>query len=591
MKTRRQVQRILRDVRIRMIQRAYQQLFFLKEGIKAVFPITFRLVLSILDFASKTMLYHDLSETEKAQIVEELFSAARWPSLTKIRPLVERHPEALQATRSFDGLLPLHIVVQSFHRGVGANRKDKKSLDLIKYLVRKFPGSLEAKTPHNGWSVLHYACCWLAPSDIIEYLARQYPAAITATSNDGYLALQEASQYATHEWAEVPRSSWRGSRFIMTHEWPKAIVELAMLGGLPREQALVEAIIYLLKRRGIFQATKYFGKEEHLEPKALNSLAWTALHRACANSAPQKVIEYLVWQQPSSLATADVHGCLPLHVACAYRDNKLEMVKCLVERYPKSLKRTTKDGALALHVACAKRAPLSVVMYLSQQHPEGLRTADKKGWTPLHTACSASRKCRTSWIVAKYLMKQCPATLQIRDEFGQLPIHIAAKHGREPQFLYRVLDGYPAGVRAEDVNGCIPLHLACGNNSAMDTIRFLVRKYPQSLKLRNKQGWLPLHHACSGETNLNVISFLLRLDTASLQAETQEGWLPIHVAGFSNAPLDVILYLLQQCPQAVHPTYHITRQGPKAPRHFVSCDCRLLKPAQICDSASNSRIT
>jgi len=136
----------------------------------------------------------------------------------------------------------------------------------------------------------------------------------------------------------------------------------------PQEQALVEAVTYLLKQRAIKQAIKYFTEKHDYDKRvAPQNLGRTKLHKEYANPMTcQKVIEYLSWLEPSSLSRTDLRGNLPLHLACAFlrKGSLLQAVEFLVEQYPEGLMETNKHGDSALHVACDHEAPLSVIAHL-----------------------------------------------------------------------------------------------------------------------------------------------------------------------------------------------------------------------------------
>jgi ankyrin repeat protein len=82
-----------------------------------------------------------------------------------------------------------------------------------------------------------------------------------------------------------------------------------------------------------------------------------------------EIIEYLVDQNPDSLASCDQDGSLPLHVAC-HRGAAFTIVQFLVNRYGASVKSMTPQGDLPLFLACKKLKPsLDTIFFLMKQNP------------------------------------------------------------------------------------------------------------------------------------------------------------------------------------------------------------------------------
>jgi ankyrin len=80
-----------------------------------------------------------------------------------------------------------------------------------------------------------------------------------------------------------------------------------------------------------------------------------------------EILEYLVDQNPGSIASRDQDGSLPLHVACR-RGASFNIVRSLVNRYGASVKSVTPQGNLPLFLACEMSEPSLDAIFLLIKH-------------------------------------------------------------------------------------------------------------------------------------------------------------------------------------------------------------------------------
>jgi ankyrin repeat protein len=83
-----------------------------------------------------------------------------------------------------------------------------------------------------------------------------------------------------------------------------------------------------------------------------------------------EILEFLIDQNPDSLASRDEDGSLPLHVAC-HRGASFTVVQSLVEHYKASVKSVTPEGDLPLFLACEIHEPsLDTIFLLMKLYPD-----------------------------------------------------------------------------------------------------------------------------------------------------------------------------------------------------------------------------
>jgi ankyrin repeat protein len=83
-----------------------------------------------------------------------------------------------------------------------------------------------------------------------------------------------------------------------------------------------------------------------------------------------EIIEYLVDQNPDSLASRDEDDSLPLHLACR-RGASFAIVQSLVNLYKASVKSVTPQGDLPLFLACDIPEPsLDTIFILMKLYPD-----------------------------------------------------------------------------------------------------------------------------------------------------------------------------------------------------------------------------
>ena len=311
---------------------------------------------------------------------KELFDLCRSPALSidGIKKALAFHPLAF-AIRDMNNMLPLHVVCGAFKSGGG-------SVDVIKYLIEIYPESVEEGN-QKGDLPLHVACWGGAPLQVVQYLYKKTPKSV-----------RDQERYGGKLWTP---GLWTPLHHACNG------------GGSP-----LEVIRYLV------------GKcRESVTRAPLADPNCFPLHLACEKGAQTGVIPYLVEQWPDVVRLRDSQGCLPLHNACYYVEQTLQLedIQSLVEEWPDSVKhRSRVNGATPLHYACGKKTDIGVatglVQYLMEQWPGAVRVTDWDGRLPLHNACMDHQsynqyendKARTPLEDIQRLVEQWPGAVEVR---------------------------------------------------------------------------------------------------------------------------------------------------------------------------------
>ena len=231
------------------------------------------------------------------------------PRLRPIKSLVALSPHSIKV-RDMDGALPLHIACQT----------EGTSLDAIRFLVDRWPESVQERVAIGGYLPLHLACRAHANGsfhprrggqlEIVRYLVEKWPRSVREKTPDGMLPLWEACR-----------------------------------SGNTRE-----VIEYLM-----------------IEQSKAGS------HWACTiSSAPMIALKHLQRTCPEWVKQKTVHGKFPLHLAVEAGE-PLWVIRWLLWLWPEAIRRKDIFGNTVLHLACFYNAPLDVVYFLAREWPEPLQ--------------------------------------------------------------------------------------------------------------------------------------------------------------------------------------------------------------------------
>jgi ankyrin repeat protein len=217
------------------------------------------------------------------------------------------------------------------------------------------------------WTPLHWACRKGHLAVVTELLNRG--ANIEAKTNQGGTPLHLAGDH--YNFPVVKALVAFGADMLAVNNYGERPIDVAV------DQGNSEVTKYLLQQ--------LYATTLHLPLHALlKNLTWISslfsrdappLRAALDNNVLAtddvvEILEYLVDQNPDSLASCDQYGSLPLHVACR-RGASFTIIQSLVDLYKPSVKSVTYEGDLPLFLACEITEPsLDTIFLLMKLYPD-----------------------------------------------------------------------------------------------------------------------------------------------------------------------------------------------------------------------------
>lgn len=125
-----------------------------------------------------------------------------------------------------------------------------------------------------------------------------------------------------------------------------------------------------------------------------------ALHEACKNQPPIKVVEALLKAFPDAIKTKGRWGYTPLHYACSSGASP-EVVARLIKAYPAATRiRDESNDFLPIHLAAKWGAAEEVIMSILTTYPEGYFLKDTTGKTAIENGKTLPMPIRESVVRA-----------------------------------------------------------------------------------------------------------------------------------------------------------------------------------------------
>jgi hypothetical protein len=234
------------------------------------------------------------------------------------------------------------------------------------------------------------------------------------------------------------------------------------------------------------------------------------IHKECKNQCRSSIILTCIDNHPESLAIADDHGRLPLHILLSSISSTIYIALMMMEKYPAALQHRDCIGDLPLHIECKNQCRSSITSRCIELYPEALSIADGQGYLPSHMLILSE-----SSTVADALMmiEKYPPALQHQTKGGHLPLHIECLGQCRSSIISRCIELYAEGLaRATDETGNLPLHLLLWNDLSMiDDALTMIEKYPEAIQHRGRLGFLPLHFECNQRCRPSIIMRCIEL--------------------------------------------------------------------------------
>ena len=443
-----------------------------------------------------------------------------------------------------NGELPLHVAAST------------KSINAVKLV-----GHCEVNsTTESGDTPLHIACRKGNPK-IVQYLAEELNCNPNIQNKHEELPLHIACSNTSLKIVELvsncdPNKKTSAGDTALhfachTANSQKIAYLLEQKGCNPDIQnAKGETPLHIACQKRDLQTIKLIGEFVH-NPNLVTSCGDTALHVALKNvkkSSPNvtNIIKYLTITTNCNQTIANNAGELPLHLACKYSVELVELVsEC-------NINSQAMDGNTPLHVAC-KEKKTDIVKYLTETKHCDVNIQNQKEESPLHIACKEkkmeiikylveTKKCDANvqnWKgesplhiacqeyridIIKYLTETKKCDHDIQNQKGELPLHIACGWGNLK--MARLV--CKCNMNTVTTTGDTPLHLALSSSSYCENrklVQFLVSKRECNFTIQNDEGKLPLHIACEKHL-INIVKLVGNCD---VNARTKSGDTPLHI--------------------------------------------------------------
>ena len=534
---------------------------------------------------------------------------SRPQSLKRIQALVESCP-GVCSYRDSKGCTALH-------RAVSVGPKDCKLL-VIDFLTNEYPDAIHLPS-NSGMIPLHYGCMYQAPLEIIKFLVRQWNGSLhKVIESNGCIPLHLACD------RQAPEDVIR----YLISMWPESIHCATKDGRLPIHLVLSKNTSQLSLVNYVVEANP-----ESLVVKDNNE--WIAFHCAVAYGSLE-VLQYCIRSWPNGCMERGRKGRIALHVVCL-RQRSLPYVQCVHRQWKHAIRQRDKNGLLPVQVACEVGAPLDVIRYLIDEWPASLsevsaeygnmvessvRGQQQINWSRDKDSPTAGRPVGAAKnSKARKFVPPSPITAAeqqqtLMERPGPPSRNFSAHENDRMQensleFIVPSVDASKPSPRntvppeyAQDASISVEegsatttgrgagLHKACEAPQSLPVIEALLQECPETVSFMAYNGNLPIHTACLNQAIPEVLQLLVMYSPNSVTIRDQYGNLPLHLACFSGSSLQSVRYLVQQYPDAINQR-NVLGQTPldRAKNPFFDAhDTRVIEFLETCSSIPSSHL-
>lgn len=162
------------------------------------------------------------------------------------------------------------------------------------------------------------------------------------------------------------------------------------------------------------------------------------------NANGNEVLAFLTKMFPKAVNKPDAYGYLPLHLACMNNKPSLDVVEHMIRLYPEGCLARSFDGSLPFHIIARQQVDtydkLEVVIKIIKSliRSGGQRTleaSDKYGNIPLHISVLVDTSSPFQQKIIKYLVKKYPGGLNAKDNSGRTPRNLAVLRKRNEEMI------------------------------------------------------------------------------------------------------------------------------------------------------------
>lgn len=307
----------------------------------------------------------------------------------------------------------------------------------------------------------------------------------------------------------------------------------------------------------------------------------TVFHVSCANDAPSRVLQALLFQDKMrtlrgysrAVLIPDNNGITPLMIACQRAWSK-EHVELLVKSAPELIPLTDSDGWNALHYTCHNSRHLAfgaiilsfLLSRVQAQNRELALQSDASGEnTPLSLACETvppgdsildAQRGHNPELPLFFVRKMIHLILPQDMQSWPYVSKILSIPEIPLAFVETMLLTQPeSSLLKMDNDGNTPLHFAVSRPWETGLVKLIVKACPSAATVRNSDGLLPLQLALATSNQHWDEDFYALVDAnpASLEAlELDDAIYPYVLARINNnTGADAVFRMLQSKPTLV----------------------------------------
>ncbi|XP_062572963.1 uncharacterized protein LOC134234938 [Saccostrea cucullata] len=439
-------------------------------------------------------LLQEICLMQQTQLIEQVLE--KYPFLVNIKD--SQGSNALQGAASSGDKHAFNLLLKF---GFDPYEKDRDSghtvltcacqdgrLDMVKYLIEKYPALLQEHTDIHGDTLLFWAA-YSGSIDMFEYMLNLFKNEnILHISSDNIPKgdkTDNSGQTILH--AACENGHYYMSEYLL-NRYPQLLNVCDENGN---------NVLHYTAQGGNVDLFKFLSSKG-LNVNDTTNTGWTVLHKCCAGGK-EEMCRYLVNMYPCLISVRDNDGCTVLHSACG--GGSVEVVYFLIEK-----------GV-------------------------DINTLSIYGRSILHSACLNGK-----FEVCEYLVENYPHLLDVKDKSSNTVLHDAAWGGNVQ--IVKLLIEKKMDINALQGGGETILHQCC-RSGKMEMCEYLVNHFPDLLEIRDTKGWTVLHSACRGG-NVEIVSFLIQKGV-DLNALSNDGETILHRACL-NGKFEVCVYLVDNYP-------------------------------------------
>lgn len=250
-----------------------------------------------------------------------------------------------------------------------------------------------------------------------------------------------------------------------------------------------DRVLYLACAEGNTQKAEFFIKYLFTDVNKSYNTGLAPIHAAVASGNLATI--KLLLDQGANVNAPGVCGITPLHDACHFDGERLDIVELLIKRGA-DVNMKGRSVTTPLHWAASGNKIKTMELLIA--NGADVNAQNKYKSTPLSNACAGDK------FDAVELLIKHGAKVNVVDKFKATPMHYAAK--KSPKMLNLIINN-GANIHGTDENKTQPIHWVSNAENAKILIQ-----HGAKLNAEDEYGYLPIHYAAK-EGHPDIIKVLI----------------------------------------------------------------------------------